>query len=144
MHMVLCKSVIYMKNSRSNRIADVGELQLAILDILREIGEGTVYDVLERFPEAERPRYNTVMTVLRTLEEKGLAEHRKQDRAFVFRPTEQARRVREGVLRDVLDRVFSGSPTRLMATLLSEGSVTPEVVEELRALLEREVPGDER
>jgi len=132
-----------MASKRSNRIADVGELQLAILDILGEIGEGTVYDVLERFPEKERPRYNTVITVLRTLEEKGLATHRTQDRAFVFRPTSEAGRVREGVLREVLDRVFGGSPTRLMATLLREESATPETVEKLRALLDKEEPDDE-
>jgi len=116
----------------------------AIADILREIDEGTVYDVLERFPEEERPRYNTVITVLRTLGQKGLVEHRKQDRAFVFRRTPEAQRVREGVLREVLDRVFGGSPTRLMATLLREESVTPELVEELRALLEREGSDDEQ
>lgn len=133
-----------MANRRSNRIANIGELQLAILDILREIDEGTVYDVLERFPEEERPRYNTVITVLRTLGQKGLVEHRKQDRAFVFRRTPEAQRVREGVLREVLDRVFGGSPTRLMATLLREESVTPELVEELRALLEREGSDDEQ
>ena len=133
-----------MAKRRSNRIAGVGELQLALLDILHDIGEGTVYDVLDGFLEAERPRYNTVMTVLRTLEDKGLLEHRTQDRAFVFRPTAEAQRVREGVLRDVLDRVFSGSPTRLMATLLNEESVTPEVVEELRAMLGREGEEDDQ
>ena len=125
-----------MTGSRRNRITGMGELQLAVVDALIELGEGTVYDVLDQFPESERPRYNTVMTVLRALEHKGLARHDTQDRAFVFRPTAEAYRVREGVLRDVVDRVFGGSPTRLMATLLREESVTPEVLDELREMLD--------
>lgn len=132
-------------DGRSNRITSVGELQLEILDILMELGEGTVYDVLDQFPEDERPRYNTVMTVLRTLEDKGLAQHRTQGRAFVFRTTGQGRRVRERVLRDVLDRVFGSSPLTLMSTLLDSDAVTPQTMEELRALLDRqEVPEDDR
>jgi len=134
-----------MTGSRRNRITGMGELQLAVVDALIELGEGTVYDVLDQFPEGERPRYNTVMTVLRALEEKGLAQHRTQERAFVFRPTAEAYRVREGVLRDVVDRVFGGSPTRLMATLLSADAVTPEVLDELRGLIDaQEVSDDAR
>jgi len=125
-----------MDFGRSNRIAGVGELQLQVLDKLMELGEGTVYEVLEQFPEGERPRYNTVMTVLRTLEGKGLVRHRTQGRAFVFRPTGQGQRIRERVLRDVLDRVFAGCPLSLMSTLLNSDAITPEMLAELRALLD--------
>lgn len=133
-----------MGATRSNRITDIGELQLQVFDVLCRLGEGTVYDVLDQFPEARRPRYTTVLTVLRSLEQKGLATHSTRDRTYVFRPTVEPTQLRGKVLRDVLERAFGGSPTRLMATLLSEGSVTPEVVEELRALLESEASGDEQ
>ncbi len=99
-----------MATSRRNRIVDVGELQLEVLDRLMELGEGNVYDVLERFEESRRPRYTTVLTVLRGLEKKGWASHRKQDRTYVYKPTSEAGLVRNRVLRSVLDRVFSGSP----------------------------------
>ncbi len=132
-----------MKRDRSNRISDVGELQLEVLDILRDLVQGTVYDVLEQFSEEARPRYNTVMTVLRTLEQKGLASHTKSGRSFVYQPTPDAGNVRGKVLRDVMDRVFGGSPTRLMAALLKEGDVSPEALAELRELLDGEGDGDD-
>ena len=47
------------KATRSNRITQIGELQLQVFDILCQLGEGTVYDVQDEFPEAERPRYTT-------------------------------------------------------------------------------------
>jgi predicted transcriptional regulator len=132
-----------MGHSRSNRIAAMGELQLQVLDHLIRCGEATAYDILERFPEAERPRYTTVLTVLRALEEKGLATHRKQQRAYVYRPTDGASRVRGQLLGEVLDRAFGSSPRDLLAALLDMEAVTPEVLEELRALLaEPEVRND--
>ncbi|HJN18520.1 MAG TPA: BlaI/MecI/CopY family transcriptional regulator [Armatimonadota bacterium] len=127
-----------MTRQRSTHIVGFGELQLTVLDALREVGKGTVYDVLDALPEDGRPRYNTVMTVLRTLEEKGLAKHTNRGRAFVYEPTPEAGHVRGQVLRDVLQRVFGGSTTRMMETLLREGDVSPEALDEIRAVLERE------
>ena len=124
--------------ARSNRLTGLGELQLAVLDHLARIGEGTVYDLLAQFPAAKQPRYTTLLTVLRGLEEKGLGSHTKRERQHVFRACEEARQVRTRVLRDVLDRVFGGSPRQLVSALLDTEEVTPEVMHELRALLARE------
>jgi len=120
---------------RSNRITEMGELQLEVFETLAELGEATVYDVLAAFPEERRPKYTTVLTVLRALEEKGLATHRREGRTYVFAPVVSDREVRGQLLGDVMQRVFGGSPKRLMAALLDDEAVTPDVVRELRALL---------
>ncbi len=124
-----------MARSRSDRITDLGELQLQVFDHLSELGEGTVYSVLDRFPEGRRPRYTTVLTVLRSLEKKGLITHRTEDRAYVFVPKVKPAQVRRQVLRDVVDRVFGGSPRALVSALLSVETVTPEVLEELKTMI---------
>jgi BlaI family penicillinase repressor len=125
--------------SRSYSVVDMGELQLEVLDRLTQLGEGTVYDVLDRFDDTQRPRYTTVLTVLRNLERKGLVAHRKQDRAYMFRPTDEAGGVRRRILRSVLDRVFGGSPRAMVAALLDVEDATPETLQELKALIaERE------
>jgi len=129
---------------RSNRLAGLGELQLAVLDHLSHLREGTVYDVLAQFPTSKRPRYTTILTVLRTLEEKGLVTHTKRERQFVFRPCEEAQQVRGRVLREVLDRVFGGSPRQLVSALLDSEEVTPEVVRELKRLLAQKEKRRER
>jgi predicted transcriptional regulator len=133
-----------MSRTRSDRVADLGELQLQVLQLLFDAGEGTVYDVLDRFPEVHRPRYTTVLTVLRNLEKKGLVAHRTVDRTYVFRPVMEPAQVRSQVLKDVLDRAFGGSAHDLMAALLDVDAVTPEVLTELKALIEeREVREDD-
>ncbi|MGD8237440.1 MAG: BlaI/MecI/CopY family transcriptional regulator [Armatimonadota bacterium] len=132
------------KRVRRDRITQLGELQLQVLDVLCRLGEGTVYDVLGEFPEPERPRYTTVLTVLRSLEKRGLAEHRTTERQYIFRPTSSSSEVRRGLLQEVLDRVFDGSPRDMVATLLDVDRVTPEEVQELKELIAKwEVEGDD-
>ncbi len=120
---------------RSNRLTELGELQLAVLDHLLRLGEGTVYDLQAQFEKKKQPRYTTLLTVLRSLEDKGLVTHTKRERQFVFRPAPEAGRIRGRVLREVLDRVFAGSPKQLMTALLDSEEVTPQVVRELKELL---------
>ena len=124
-----------MAKPRSNRITEMGELQLDVFDALCEVGEGTVYDVLAQFPKRHQPRYTTALTVLRTLEEKGLVAHRTESRTYVFRPAVEPAAVRRRVLRDVLERVFAGSPRDLVAALLDDEAVTADVIAELKALI---------
>ena len=123
------------KKTRSNRITEMGELQLQVFDILCKLGEGTVYEVQDKFPEAEQPRYMTVLTVLRSLEKKGLATHCTEDRTYIYRPRVSLAEVRKGLLQDVLARAFDGSPRDLVAALLDVDAVTPEVLREVRALI---------
>ena len=124
-----------MARARRNRITDLGELQLNVLELLSDLGEGTVYDVLEQFPEEQRPRYTTVLTVLRSLEQRGLAAHETRGRAYVFSPTVEPAQVRRQVLTDVIERVFGGSPRALVATLLDVEDITPEVLDEMKTLI---------
>lgn len=132
-----------MRKARSNRLTDLGELQLEVLDRLARVGHGTVYDVLDEFPKRGRPRYTTVLTVLRTLEQKGLVTHHERDRAYVFRPTVDVVHVRRRLLRDLLDRVFGGSPRELVAALMDVDGITPEVLDELKALIGAKEAGDD-
>ncbi len=130
--------------ARSNRLTDLGELQLDVLDRLCRLGQGTVYDVLDQFPRSGRPRYTTVLTVLRSLEQKGLATHSTQDRAYMFRPTPEAAQVRRRLLRNVLDRVFGGSPRDLVATLMDVEGITPDILAELKATIAAKEADDGR
>lgn len=129
------------RKPRSNRLTDLGELQVAVLDRLSKLGEGTVHDVLDRFPKAQRPRYTTLLTVLRGLEQKGLVTHRTRDRAHVFRPVLDTTQLRRRLLRDLLKRAFGGSPRDLVAALLDTESATPDVLEEMKALIEAKENG---
>ena len=121
--------------SRRNRLTELGELQMQVLEILWELEEGTVYEVQEQFPEPDRPKYTTLLTVLRSLEQKGLATHRTEEQTYVFQPQVQRQDLQRNILHDVLGRVFSGSLQDMVAALLDTKEATPEVLAEMKALI---------
>jgi predicted transcriptional regulator len=135
------------RRSRPDRWDGLGDLQLTVLDVLWQLEEATVYDVLEALPESGRPKYTTILTVLRSLEKRGLAAHTMRERTYVFRPAQSQAEVRRGLLRALLTRAFSGSPRRLVASLLETEDVTREELAELKALIadkEQEMEGEVR
>ena len=114
---------------------DLGDLQLQVLQTLWQLGTGTVYDVLDALPEEGRPKYNTIQTVLRSLEKRGLVKHTTRERMFVFQPRLSQAELQRGMLHDFLERIFGGSPQSLVATLLDSTPVTEEELAELKQLL---------
>jgi len=116
--------------------ADLGSLQMRVLRILWQRGDGTVHEVLEALPSGDRPAYTTVLQVLRTLERRGLVEHTKQQRQFRYRPVVAAHDVESGVVHSLLARVFAGSAPRLVARLLETAPMAPGELESIRAMID--------
>lgn len=111
-----------------------GELEAAVMDVLWDHGgwltPGEVHDVVCR----DRPlAYNTVMTILVRLFEKGRLERQRDGRAFAYRPLqsreEYAAARMGGVLADVRDR--PAALARFVETL------SPGDVAQLRRLVDR-------
>ena len=135
-----------MAKPRSNRLTQLGELQLQVMEVLWGLDEGTVYDVQARFPPRRRPKYSTLLTVLRTLSQKGLATYRTQERTYIFRAKVPREELQRNVLGDVLGQVFSGSPKALVTALLDVETMTPEALAELKELIaarEGEAPDEQ-
>ena len=63
------------------------EAELRLMDVIWEKGESTVSEVADALPRELGLAYNTVLTTLRILEEKGYLRHTKpkDSRAFVTR-----------------------------------------------------------
>src|SRR3712207_1359868 len=116
--------------------ADIGSLQIRVLRILWKRGDGTVHEVLEDFPLAERPAYTTILQVLRTLERRGLVEHTKQSRQHRYRPLVQADAVEAGVVHSLLSRIVAGSAQRLVARLLEAAPLDPRELESIHQMIE--------
>ncbi len=62
----------------------LGPLEIAIMELLWAVGEGSVHEVTERL--ARPLAYTTVMTTLDRLYKKGLLRRRKADRAYLYAP----------------------------------------------------------
>src|SRR5215218_1716434 len=110
--------------------------ELAILRVLWARGPSTVrqvHDVLSR----DRPAaYTTTLKLLQIMTEKGLVRRDDADRSHVYQARMSEGHTQRQLVRDLLDRAFGGSATKLVMQALASRRATPEELTEIRRLLE--------
>ena len=62
------------------------EAELRLMKLLWARGESAVGELVAAMPEAEALAYNSVLTTIRILEQKGYVRHRQEGRAFLYIP----------------------------------------------------------
>jgi predicted transcriptional regulator len=107
--------------------------ELDVMSVLWDIGPATVADVRERI--ADELAYTTVLTVLRTLEQKGHVGHTEDGRAHRYKPLVKREVAGRNALRRLVDKVFDGSPELLLTQLVSDKNLSDEELRRLRKLL---------
>lgn len=113
--------------------------ELDVMSVLWDLGDATVTEVRERL--ADDLAYTTVLTVLRTLEQKGYVEHTGEGRAHRYHPLVKREAAGRNALRWLLDKVFQGSPELLMTHLVSDQNLSDEELRRLRKLVEARLKG---
>ena len=104
--------------------------------VLWDNGESTVNDVVEALTIQPKPAYNTVLTLFRIMEKKGYVAHRKDGRAFIFRPLIGRSDASRSALKTLVNRFFEGSPGLLMLNLLEDEQLSLEALKQLRLRVE--------
>lgn len=115
----------------------LGRVELQIMTVVWERGTATVHDVKEALGRGRKPAYTTIMTMMKNLEAKGYLTHDVQERTYVYRAVISREAVRRGLLGDLLERVFEGSPTLLMSSLVEEKELSEPQLREIRKLIDR-------
>jgi predicted transcriptional regulator len=110
------------------------ERELDVMGVLWALGSGTVADVKERL--ADPLAYTTVLTVLRTLEDKGYVGHAEEGRAYRYHPLVERDEAQESALRRLIQKLFSGSPELLLTHLVADQPMSERELKRLRQLLE--------
>jgi BlaI family penicillinase repressor len=105
--------------------------ELEILKILWGQGPSSVRSVYKRLAQGEDLAYNTVQTLLRIMEDKGLVRHDTKGRTFVY----QSRFSRDESASRFLDRVFDGAADQLVLSLLRSERIAPVELERLQAMI---------
>ena len=118
----------------------LGKRELEIMNVVWDLGEATVQDVCDRL---ERPAaYSTVLTMMRTLEAKGMLSHRVFSRTFVYRPQVPRDRVQSSLIDEVRHLLFGGSAALLVNSMLTRAQLSAEEIAELRRVLSQADTGD--
>lgn len=107
--------------------------ELEILKVLWELGSASVRQVYERMCPNGELAFNTVQTLLRIMDDKGLVKHRARGRTFIYTPQHS----RDQETSRFLDRVFDGALDQFVVSLLRTKNLDPEELEELEKIVAR-------
>jgi predicted transcriptional regulator len=118
-----------MPPKKSNTLT---EAELRLMKILWRRGESAVTDLVAAMPDGEELAYNSVLTTVRILEQKGYVEHRQEGRAFVYWPVVAEHDASRSEVKHVLSRFFGNSREQLLLSLLGDGDISREELERLK------------
>jgi predicted transcriptional regulator len=130
-----------MPPKKSNTLT---EAELRLMKILWRRGESAVTDLVAALPDGEQLAYNSVLTTIRILEQKGYVEHRQEGRAFVYRPCVEEQEASRTEVRHVLSRFFGDSRERLLLSLLGDDEISAEELQRLKDAISEAAPDGER
>ena len=110
--------------------------ELDIMGVLWERGEATATEVRDRVdPDLA---YTSISSMIRTLELKGFVSHRRgEGKTHVYFPVIDAETAGESALSRVLDKVYGGSPIKLLAHLVERKRLSEKDLARMRDLLKR-------
>jgi len=105
--------------------------ELEILKVLWELGPASVREVHRRLCPNDELAFNTVQTLLRIMDDKGLVSHRRQGRTFVYTPHYS----RERATSRFLQQVFDGAIDQVVVSMLSATDSSPEELRQLERII---------
>ncbi len=125
----------YYSNSSMLTLAKQ-ELEVMKLIWRSESGTATVRDVYEALRERRTIAYTSVMSTMRTLEQKGFLTKWEDGRAYVYQPTRAKEQVVLGLVEDFVGRVFNGSGEALVVHLIKQLDLSSQNLKEIEKAIE--------
>jgi predicted transcriptional regulator len=112
------------------------EAELRLMDVLWEKERATIAEVTSALPPPPLA-YNTVLTTMRILEQKGYVRHEEDGRAYVYIPIVKREEASSTAVTQLLNRFFGNSPGALALKLVENKNLDHTEIERLKELIER-------
>lgn len=113
------------------------ELELEILKVLWRQGPLSGRGIRDALAGTRDPAYTSVMTIMKIMTEKKYARRRKVGGNFIYYPCVTEEMVTQGMLSDIVDRVFDGSAAAVMLNLLKTADLDEQELKQLRKIVDR-------
>ncbi len=111
--------------------------ELAILQVLWRQGPCTVREVQEILTQERPTGYTTVLKLMQIMAQKGLVDRDESQRTHVYKSKRPQSQVQRQMVRDLLDRAFEGSASRLVLQALDGRKANKEELKEIRKILDQ-------
>jgi BlaI family transcriptional regulator, penicillinase repressor len=125
-----------MPNQNGKRLTP---LEALVMDGVWDLADATVRQVQERLRPTKPMAYNTVLTVMRILRDKGVLESEREGRMDVYRALVSREEMGRRSLGEVLDRFFAGSAAQLVSQLINSKDLSAKEIRAIRREVDRKL-----
>ena len=110
-------------------------VELEMMNVIWRIGPCSVAQVREQLLPQRTLAYTSISTIVRILEQKGYVTSQKQGRGHLYSAAVSKQVYQAMSLKQLVSTVFEDMPSMLVQRLLESGSLTPEELAQVKALL---------
>ena len=110
--------------------------ELEIMQILWKKGDAFVNEILEEMPDP-KPAYNTVSTIVRILEKKGMVGHRAYGKSHRYHPLIGKEEYTQSFMRNVMHNFFDNSFSQLYSFFSARENLSVGELEEIGRMARR-------
>ena len=115
---------------KQQSIKELTKAEEEIMQVLWELDSAFVKDIIARLPKP-KPAYNTVSTVVRTLEQKGFVGHEPLGKSHKYHPLITKDAYTRSFMKGFVKRYFSGSYQQMVSFFTQEDKLTVNELEQL-------------
>lgn len=115
---------------KQKSIQQLTKAEEEIMQVLWDLGSAFVKDIIARLPKP-KPAYNTVSTVVRTLEQKGFVGHEPLGKSHKYHPLITKDAYTRSFMKGFVQRYFSGSYQEMVSFFTKEDKLSVNELEEL-------------
>lgn len=108
-----------------------------LMKILWKLEKAFVKDILSEYPNP-KPPYNTVSSLVRVLQEKGIVGYKQYGNTYEYYPILTKEDYRKGFLREIISDYFDNSFARAVASFVEEEEVSDDEVKEIINLIKNQ------
>ena len=108
------------------------DAELAILRVLWQHGTCTVRQVHDELSRERPSAYTTALKMLQIMTEKGLVRRDESERTHVYQSRLSEEQTQRQLVRDLLDRAFGGSATKLVMQALATRRASADELKTIR------------
>ena len=128
--------MVEQQTKRTERPQELTRAELEVMQILWELGSGSVNDIIARMKEP-KPKYTTVATFVKILENKGFVAHKAQGKGFIYSPKVERDAYASRHLSSMLSTYFGGSISQLVSFFSQHENISSQEMTEILEIMER-------
>jgi BlaI family penicillinase repressor len=121
---------------KQKSIQQLTKAEEEIMQVLWQLDSAFVKDIIAKLPKP-KPAYNTVSTVVRTLEQKGFVGHEPLGKSHKYHPLITKDAYTRSLMKGFVRRYFSGSYQQMVSFFTKEDKLSVNELEELVTKLKK-------